>query len=188
MNKVKRTLAFVCAMLILLVFSPLDSINADSIISKNAFTLPLSLQRIEEEAFAGIAARTVVFRDGLISVGENAFQNVDSLVDVFIPPTMLLIAESSLPKNTNLTIHGVRGSYIYKWAHDHSFSFIIEDVFSLPLRIWKTVFNYNLKKNWVSDTLDLKKAGIPVQSAVSEVRSMRPQDRPELNPIDYRFP
>ena len=152
------------------------------------FIFPLSLEIIEDEAFEGSAVETVVFPDGLLSIGSRAFGNAYFLTDVYIPDTTTYIADSAFFVTPNLTIHGLDGSYAMDWANSHKISFVVDHVRN-------TIVQSRRQHNTRTDPMN-RFIVLPVllilfeffRLGYYELRSRRPQDRPELNPIDYRFP
>ena len=113
------------AMLLIIRLFSLPSAFADGVESKqqSTFVLPLSLQEIEEGAFSGTAVQNVIFPDGFIYVGEDAFSGAEKLVDVYIPKSTKYIADSAFSITPKLVIHGVKGSYAEDWAKEHNVPF-----------------------------------------------------------------
>lgn len=157
-------------------------VSADS-----TFFFPSSLRMIEEDAFSGTAAETLILPEGFLLVLDNAFAGTDSLSNAYIPWTTVYIADNAFSGDSGLVIHGIEGSYAHNWAKKHDISFAAED-------IWRLTFHND-------KTTDARQAGLTVRrrTVVPDIStivpraeytyaSMRPQDRPELNPIDYRFP
>ena len=153
-----------------------------------AFVLPLSLKEIDEESFSGTAVKTVVFPKGFLYIGENAFRGALQLTDVYIPYTTRYIADSAFSETTGFTIHGVKGSYAQKWAQKHRVPFVEDD-------IWKAIIRDGRILEAEGPPTGRYIAGVNPERIISshergedEGKSKRPQERPELNPIDYRFP
>ena len=149
---------------------------------------PSSLLWIEESAFEETAFCKLFFRDGLRGVGERAFSGMEQLDSAYIPPSTEYIADSAFARSGIKTIHGLDGSYAQRWAGLHYIRFEHADYWYTPtfdpltaivlLSSSLTIFSF-----WTES----KKSKI-VQYLRSFVVSMRPQDRPELHPVDYRFP
>ena len=72
---------------------------ADKIYDGNVLELPTGLKAIEEEAFAGISARTVVIPDGTTSIGSLAFADCGSLKYVVIPDSVTSIAANAFARS-----------------------------------------------------------------------------------------
>lgn len=180
----------ILAVFIVLCNLPLfSSIRAEEIDSgkDRTFIFPASLERIEDEAFEGTVAETVIFPVGLISIGSRAFEHVQILKDVYIPDTTTFIADSAFSA-ADITIHGIDGSYAMGWANSHEIPFVAEN-------IWNTVVQDVKSHNTRTDPIHQTAITIVLITLLEffrfscyELRSRRPQDRPELNPIDYRFP
>lgn len=154
---------------------------------ENLFSFPNSLLEIEEEAFAGTAARTIVFQNGLLKIGNYAFADARNLVNVFIPSSTEDIGELVFPRNKSLTIFGVKGSYAETWANENQLPFIEENIWSCGKDNERAIKDY-----WISIGSFLA-IGFPRKRKLygrmkENAISLRPQDRPELYPIDYRFP
>ncbi len=162
----------------------MDQILRESYVS----VFPASLQIVEEEAFAGTSIQALVLKEGLQNIGYHAFYNMKSLHDVFLPSSVEYIDDSAFSCSALEVIHGVEGSYAHKWAEEHGIPFEITEYWAAsPERVH------------VFAELLLALVGsfcLPIQNEKKRIKqyrrafiiSMRPQDRVELNPIDYRFP
>lgn len=188
MNKKRFVIFTVLFVLIILPLSSTISTEGTDAEADRLFTLPSSLLIIEDEAFEGVAAQTVVFPDGLQSIGKGAFANASSLKEVYIPDSTQYIGDSAFSVNSGLTIHGIDGSYAKDWANKHEIPFVIDDVWSVFVPSGR--FS-NTLPNPVSRpvaTIILVILFELFRLNYYGVRSRRPQDRPELYPINYRFP
>lgn len=152
------------------------------------FTMPGSLLTIEDEAFEGIAAMTVILPDSLLTIGDRSFAEIYALRDIFVPASVEYISELAFEGNANLVIHGEKNSYAAEWATAHDVAFVEGGVVSA----------------WLKTLNDIIENGVPVLLPIVCIlpgttyqewkrretiwRSMRPQDRPELYQIDYKFP
>ena len=154
----------------------------------NTYTLPTELVTIEEEAFANTPVETVILPDGFQSLEDSAFDGASHLSDIYIPPSTEYIADTAFPENADLTIHGVEGSYAEDWAEEHHIPFVNENIWKLILDNGRSVTTPDLLIDLMYRTSNPQKTIKPVPRAEDEDESKRPQDRPELNPIDYRFP
>lgn len=92
---------------------------ADKIYDGNVLELPTGLKAIEEEAFAGISARTVVIPDGCTSIGSRAFADCGSLKYVVIPDSVTSIAENAFA-GSNVTFVCNDDSPAADYARNHS--------------------------------------------------------------------
>lgn len=186
---IKRKFFFLAMLLTVLLFSfPSAFAKEKEINAHDIFILPFSLQEIEEEAFANTAADTVIFPDGLLQIGKKAFEGVCNLIDIYIPESVEFIADTAFSLTSNLTIHGVNGSYAQDWAEKHSIPFVVDDIWNV---FTLSGNSNNTKTNPINRfiaTIVLIILFSLFKSCYYELRSRRPQDRPELNPIDYRFP
>jgi hypothetical protein len=130
------------------------------------FTMPASLAQIEDEAFADNFA----------------------LREIWIPASVLYIADNAFEGCNEITILAEADSYAAEWAREHDMAFT-------PVAE-SAAERENLSKLLAGELAILLSfvSVSPVQlirlrrRAWNAMRSMRPQDRAELNPIDYRFP
>lgn len=156
--------------------------------SEATFIFPSSLTIIEDEAFEGTAVETVVFQNGLESIGPNAFGNIEALEDVYIPDRTTYIADSAFTVTDNLTVHGVDGSNAEDWAEKHGIPFAVDDIWcEVPNSTSQNNIQINPVYHYIA-TLLLAICFAVFKFGYYETKSRRPQERPELNPIDYCFP
>ena len=152
-----------------------------------AMSFPLALRTIDDYAFYGTSLETAVFGERLAFIGEKAFLNIESLTDVYIPPSTGFIGRQAFPDG--IVIHGVDGSYAQKWAAKNGIAFTVEDIW--PARAASEVIYLRVILALLCSVLPpgsnplLQKNRRRVEVFV---KSMRPQDRTELYPINYRFP
>lgn len=152
--------------------------------SQGRFTLPASLQVVEEDAFSGTAVETAILPEGLLEIDENAFEGTQ-LKDVFIPDTTESIADTAFDNIPDLTIHGLDGSYAKEWAEEHHIPFVEDNIWNLVttnnpnpdmqltllIRIFALLLIFTVSRRYLDIVVD-----------------RRPYDRPEMNAIDYCFP
>lgn len=147
---------------------------------------PTELRIIHEDAFSGTRISEAVFGDRLAYIGRSAFSRNDRLKTVYIPKSVKHIGASAFPTDT--VVHGPEGSYAEYWSEDNGYRFVADDIWNdkalaqtirieLLLFLRMFVFPADIGPLWI------------IRKRIKEFRrSMRPQDRPELYPIDYRFP
>lgn len=155
---------------------------------RSLFIMPASLETVEDEAFKGTAVETIVFRDELISIGDYAFENASNLTDVYIPSTVKFIGKNAFTSNKSLTIHGIIGSLAERWANEHEIPFMPSNIWSVLDESKTSVDADNLSADRYHKLVEPPKINHLHGRTEDEGKSMRPQERPELNPIDYRFP
>lgn len=193
--KERRRLLIVCAVftavllqILALVRSDNQSINSHDSLPEDTAFFPKALELIEDEAFEGTAFQTLYFEEGLRQIGEHAFSETNRLEEVYFPETVNYIADNAFYCSSLKTVYGSEGSYIQSWAAEQYLDF-------MPTVCWFTGSCISR----VSMVLLTVMCGFvcPLPDSDSQrirhyliriVKSMRPQDRPELNPIDYRFP
>ena len=160
--------------------------NAD--FKTDSFTFPSSLIEIEDEAFDGTAAQTVIFRNKLKHIGDKAFYNNRRLVDVYIPASVESLGTHVFQVSKSLRIHAAIGSRAHAWANEHHVTFVqANQPYRISVRRRLTISLPNLISHYGRTILSPRVLKLNAR-AEDEGRSMRPQERPELNPIDYRFP
>lgn len=155
---------------------------------KTALTasFPDSLCFIGDEAFSETSIEVALFNNALQSIGSEAFLNANRLTDAYIPAGTEQIGSNAFPDE--VVIHGLEDSYAQTWALQNAHNFIEDDIWncesgftalrcSLILALLGTVLP--------ADTCFLEQIRRQIKKYV---KSMRPQDRPELYPINYRFP
>ena len=175
-------------LLILLLSALLSFVYADSYEeAKGTFVLPSSVQIIEDEAFSGTAAEDVILSENVESIGKNAFSENSQLSDIYIPETTVHIADSAFD-GSEVTIHGIEGSYADEWAQEHGVRFVHED-------IWLNVPETNNPAD------ELRRSFLLIEAVVVlvllcgcscrrrfERSRKRMKDYPELYVIDLVFP
>ena len=164
--------------------SPGDAESAD----EPSFKLPASLQSIGDEAFDGVAAETVILPEELRHIGDGAFANADSLTDVYIPPETSYIGQSAFPQSAKLTIHGAEGSYAQKWALKNQVAFARTGVWDSTNATRKNADAQRIPAAQIAREAPVNKPFAAERRARGDTINLRPQERAELNPIDYRFP
>lgn len=185
-----KRISAILSLLVYLALLPLSTMNAkgDEPEQKAIFRFPASLKYIEAEAFSDTGAEIIVFPEGFLHLGDNAFSENTHLRNIVLPATTIYIADSAFPITEETLIHGVKGSYVQNWARKHGASFVRDGV-------WKAILDNGKKTgNCIKQIHDLFHALLALMYFSTVItgqdrdRSRRPQDRPELNPIDYRFP
>ena len=190
--EVKRVSKYmVFALIILLTVAPIMTtygLEQSDSQSEDYSVFPSALQEIEDEAFENTALEVAVFPIGLRTIGYRSLSNVDSLSYLYIPNSVSCIDATAFEGDSRLVIRGIEGSYVQKWAQMYDIPFEIEDIWteaqpSASINIESLLFLFSLI---LPD--DLKLFEKEVGKTAQYLRSMRPQDRPELYPINYRFP
>ena len=154
----------------------------------NTFVLPASLTTIEDEAFLGTLAETVLLSDEVVWIGERAFAGSSALKVIDFPDSVAYIADHAFEGVEGLVIKGNKNSYAFHWAQEHNVAFVQETVPSTwikklgELLSAETLIIFTFISVCPGELICLRRRYIDIW------RSMRPQDRPELYPINYRFP
>lgn len=167
---------------------PQNGTDYHEIGSTASFKLPASLKEIGEESFENTAVEIIIIPDGARIIDERAFADNESLKFAYIPESVASICESAFDNNTYLTIIAEKGSYAQTWAENHNIAFT--DINTLPAWITKLGRRLSEKLPCLPFIFSLCPCFIPEFVKRKKVwrKSMRPQDRPELYPINYRFP
>ena len=90
------------------------------------FTTPGNLRTIESEAFAGTAASFVWIRDGVTSVGSQAFDGCSRLQFVRIPDSCTSIGENAFPKSAILFVEWGSAGADYAQANGYTYIYYTE--------------------------------------------------------------
>ena len=185
-----KRIIILLAMLLLALLCSLPTSYADEAEadSQATYVFPLSLREIEEDAFSGTAAEAVIFPDGFLHIGENAFSGARKLTDVYIPESTEYIADSAFSVTRDLKIHGIDESYAKEWAERHQIPFVADDIWNALPRGGSSMDAQGRLMNRQVAAVNPEKVIAVHERSEDEKESKRPQDRPELNPIDYRFP
>lgn len=184
----KKFISLLLAVLLLAVSSvPFVSVESArmKISEETSFVLPLQLQSVGEDAFAGTAVETVAFPEGFHQIEDGAFAGAEKLSDVYLPVSAASIGASAFPENEALTVHAQKGSAARNWALSHKVRFR-EDARRMPAEKGHSLSINLYSAHGLFGTVSPERR-TPL-NAVYIDHSMRPQDRPELYPIDYRFP
>ena len=185
---VKRRL--ILCLITLMLLSPLATANAEAPTreKKSTFVLPVSLLLIEDEAFEGTAVGMLVIQDGLQRIGDRAFSDMPNLRAVYIPPSTTFIGKRAFPNNKDLAIYGVKGSYAEKWAGRHQIVFVAGELHELFSAGETMLVSYKTSMEGMFRAPEPNVDFRMTKRTADQEKSMRPQDRPELYPIVYRFP
>lgn len=186
----RKLVALTVIFIAICVLAPFSAIGAQMTDSgsEGAVIMPSSLIMVEDEAFEGVAVETIVFQRGLVSIGSNAFGNIEALKDVYIPDTTTFIADSAFSVTNDLKIHGVNSSNAEDWAGKHGIPFFVDDIwYAVPNSMKQHNIQVNLVYHYIA-TILLVVCFTVFKFGYYETKSRKPQDRPELNPIDYCFP
>ncbi len=147
---------------------------------------PTSLKQIGDEAFAGTSINSINFNKGLNYIGNSAFRNVNGLHNVILPECLQYIGNQAFPQIT--VIHGVEGSYAESWAKKNGYQFVVDVVSSdkvvnpeIHAELFLVLMGFVIP-------VDDERMCVLSRRIREVVKSMRPQDRAELYPINYRFP
>lgn len=154
---------------------------------KASLRLPESLIKIEDEAFKNTAAVTVVFSNTLAEIGERAFADVSHLKTVVMLSPIKYIGDHAFEGSENFAIFGFYNSYVVQWAKKHNIAFVkMEDIVILREKISKNIMAVIYLSLFF--TLCSRNTLNKLRHTADITKSMRPQDRTELYPINYRFP
>ena len=187
MKKMAIILALLCAFTMCFSTASFLQGNAEGD-AASTFVLPASLITIEDEAFEKTAAESVIFSDSLAMIGERAFADGLRLRTITVSKSVVYIADHAFEGALNLTVRGEAGSYAAHWAQTHGIAFV--QIETAPMwikrlgKILRDRFFISLLSVWICPCAAFRR----YRKTQDAWKSMRPQDRAELYPIDYRFP
>lgn len=170
-------------LIVLLLLLCSFSLSAEA---EGGFVLPASLEIIDDEAFAGTAADSVVLQEKVEYIGDYAFFEMEKLRTIYIPESVRYIGDHAFDGTSDLTIYGVSGSYAEDWAAEHQKPFQCQMLWisnstgnhpapKLESHIGKGEQNQQMKPD-------------PARALLDTDPSMRVTERIELHALDYSFP
>lgn len=183
----KKTLRALFFIFIMLIFCDNRYAKAFEPTQEDTLILPTALTKIDEEAFAGTNAEIVIFPYGFMSIGNKAFEGALGLTDIYIPPTTEYIAETAFSSNTKLIIHGVEGSLAGRYAKSHRIPFVADDIWNPSYINGNIMITAGKVVEFLHGFADVRILKHYSGFAYNYI-SRRPQDRSELNALDYWFP
>lgn len=157
----------------------------DVVINEQVAMFPRNLRIVEQEAFAGTSLNKIIFEYGLLKIESKAFSDIDTLREVFIPESTEYIGYQAF--YIKAVLYGVHDSYVEEWASENCYRFIVEDIWSHD----SSTQRVSLELLWIFICFACPSDHnvVHIKRRIYEfVKSMRPQDRSELYPINYRFP
>ena len=180
----KKYIVFFMSFCLLLLASHADSDDCGA--TRSVISLPLNLKIIEAEAFSGTVPDIVILQGIVEFIGERAFSDISTLSDIYIPQITEHIADNAF-SGTDVTIHGIEGSFADQWAKEHGFRFIHEDIWC-PM-----VFSNNLLKMRVAHPIVYTVSSWPLLliclvNGLYRRNRKCVRDYPELRVIDLAFP
>ena len=98
----------------------------DTPINNPDFIIP-GIPVIEEEAFAGIAAKRIRLLEGTTKIKANAFAGCPNLIQIYIPVDCNTIDRNAFSDENNLCIYGISGSQAEIFANTYGYSFVAVD-------------------------------------------------------------
>lgn len=152
------------------------------------FVLPASLKEIHESAFEGTAVETVVVPDSTELIEDRAFAHISTLKTVCIPKTVQYIGDYAFAESLNATIKGAEDSYASSWAKMHNVAFVQDEAGLTLLAKLGNLLRGGMFLAFSLGCVCPRPQFWQRRKTKNRERSMRPQDRPELYPINYRFP
>lgn len=109
----------------------------------SVFQLPVSLEYIGDEAFAGVAS------SGFAKISEHDFPDESNkLLTVWIPASVSYIGDNAFPRTETVRIVVSRGSYAQRWAQKQGYRCVEERMASAQsselLQILQSVLRFCL--------------------------------------------
>ena len=85
--------------------------------------VPSMLQIIDEEAFAGLQVNVIDLRGSRVStIGSRAFADNSRLYRIYLPASVLSIAEDAFEGSAHVALVCSSESYAARWAEEHGFA------------------------------------------------------------------
>ena len=97
----------------------------DTPLTRPDFRIPNGVKVIDDEAFAGIAAKRIRLPEATKKIGSLAFSNCPNLIEIYIPEGCTSIADDAFAGVSKLTIYGKDGSEAKTFANKHKYGFVI---------------------------------------------------------------
>ncbi len=154
----------------------------------SVFSLPAFLIEIGDSAFENTAAEAVIIPDSTVILGNRAFANNKVLRNVQIPNTVLFIGENAFAESIHVRIQGIENSYAKAWARVHNVPFVEEENAPRWFTKLKNVLLQGCFLSWSIGYICPELQYWQCRKRERREISMRPQDRTELYPINYKFP
>ena len=186
----KKGVSIALALLLLISFLSFEGARTEKPESpqEGTYKFPEALLEIEDEAFFCTAVETVILPDGFQRMGDSAFAQANFLRAAYIPPTAEYISDFAFPENARFMIYGIEGSYAEHWAQKHRVPFEARDIWSAAAGRLRAFGAPGGAAHRTERAINPARAIQVNVRGADEGASMRPQERPELNRIDYRFP
>lgn len=97
--------------------------HTEAVLKAPVSRLPSSLTEIEDSAFEGTALGKVELPKSVTSIGDYAFANISTLVNIQIPTATKAIGLNSFMGSIRVSITGGAGGYARRWAMEHDIPF-----------------------------------------------------------------
>lgn len=144
------------------------------------FTLPASVQIIEDGAFQNTAAEEVILQDSVEYIGDYAFADMSELSAVTIPGSTVYIGENAFSgSDPELIIVCEPDSYAMRWAQEHDIRYSFRER-TPALTGGGPVFRL------ISFLMEFAVITLFLFKADDEIYCFR--NRSELQTLDYDFP
>lgn len=155
---------------------------------KATFKLPASLLEIEEEAFMYTAEEEVILPSSISFIGDRAFAYNENLRIVHVPESVSYIGDHTFIGSDQLTIEGKINTYAFDWAQRHDVHFVQNPSGSAWVDHLRKLYSGSLILSISLCFMNPKVQLRQRKKTEYRERSERQQDRPELYPIEYKFP
>ena len=108
-----------------------------------SFKFPSSLRNIEEEAFEGTAAETILLPESIEQIHRRAFSDMSCLKILNLPARLSFISRDAFAGSKNIQFIGAENTYANRWAMIHRYSFASVQ----PQEQKENASQYNLEKS-----------------------------------------
>ena len=185
----KYNTLFKAVSILLLVFMLLSysfRTKPPALLEGKVSVFPLSLISVFDEAFADTEIEIALFQEKLEFIGTRIFYNTLSLTDASIPESVRFIGNDAF--TVGVLIRGVENSYAQSWAEENGFIFVVDAVWNGRIETIRLYINGLTSLLYLLIPCNIYALKGLRRRTEEYIKSMRPQDRPELYPINYRFP
>ena len=183
----QKLMLLLAASLLVLMLSALAFAEGETE-AKQGLLLPKSLRVVDEMAFEGTAATEVYMSEGVERIEGRAFADMPSLDAVYIPKSVLHIADDAFDGPNRVRLGVDPGSYAEKWAQKHGYFYFYVDYWVHEILIRFFGYASLCLLAWISIKMAERLMRVRARGSAEKEWSVPPKDRPEAYPLELVFP